>query len=236
MQGDEPHRPEFKVFAHRGFSAAYPENTLLAFKEALALGVDGIELDVHSTADGTAVVIHDRAVERTTNGSGHVDELPLATLQRFDAGRGERVPTLAEVLELVQDRAYLDIEVKGRGIEAQVLQILAAYSRSNVAISSFDWDTLRVFRQLDSTIELWPLAEIATAGLLKIAADLGSPAVALYAAAYTAESAEVFRDVELEAMIWTVNDEHEARRVRDLGAWALCTDAPDRIMAVFDAR
>src|SRR4051812_42119977 len=115
MQGDEPHRIECKVFAHRGFSATYPENTLLAFKKALVLGIDGIELDVHATADGFPVVIHDRAVERTTNGAGHVDELPLATLRRFDAGRGERVPTLAEVLELVQDRAYLDIEVKGRG-------------------------------------------------------------------------------------------------------------------------
>src|SRR5215203_4636045 len=106
-----------QIYAHRGASAHHPENTLIAFRHALAIGVDGIELDVHATADSIPVVIHDRDVGRTTDGTGHVDEIPLATLQTFDAGDGERVPTLAAVLELVGGAAHLDVELKGTGIE-----------------------------------------------------------------------------------------------------------------------
>src|SRR5215207_5148781 len=99
------------IYAHRGASVDHPENTLRAFRHALALGVDGIELDVHATADGIPVVIHDRDIRRTTTGVGYVDEIPLAWLQTFDAGAGERVPSLAEVLALVGDAARLDVEI-----------------------------------------------------------------------------------------------------------------------------
>src|SRR5215216_2965630 len=115
------------IYAHRGASAVHPENTLLAFRQALAVGVDGIELDVHATADGIPVVIHDRDIGRTTDGVGYVDQIQLARLETFDAGDGERVPTLAEVLALVGDAAHLDIEIKGAGIERVVLEVLAKY-------------------------------------------------------------------------------------------------------------
>src|SRR5918995_540256 len=147
------------IYAHRGASAIHPENTLRAFRHALALGVDGIEFDVHATADGIPVVIHDRDVERTTDGAGYVDEMPLARLQTFDAGDGERVPTLAAVLALVGDAVQLDIEIKGLGIERAVLEVLAQYPAVTWAISSFDWNTLRTVRRLDAAAELWPLAE-----------------------------------------------------------------------------
>src|SRR3954451_9459692 len=115
------------IYAHRGASAIHPENTLRAFRHALAIGADGIELDVHATADGIPVVIHDRDVERTTDGGGYVDEMPLARLETFDAGDGERVPTLAAVLTLVGDAAQLDIEIKGAGFKRAVLEVLAQF-------------------------------------------------------------------------------------------------------------
>src|SRR3954467_9018503 len=115
------------IYAHRGASAIHPENTLRAFRHALAIGADGIELDVHATADGTPVVIHDRDVERTTDGAGYVDEMPLARLETLDAGDGERVPTLAAVLELVGAAVQLDIEIKGAGVERAALEVLAEY-------------------------------------------------------------------------------------------------------------
>src|SRR5687768_7789256 len=115
------------VYAHRGSSGTYPENTLLAFREALAAGVAGIELDVHATADSVPIVIHDRDVERTTDGRGFIDQMHLARVQSLDAGRGERVPTLAELLELVGDHVHLDIEIKSLDIERFVLDVLAAY-------------------------------------------------------------------------------------------------------------
>jgi len=218
-----------QIYAHRGASAIHPENTLRAFRHALAIGVDGIELDVHATADGIPVVIHDRAVERTTDGAGYVDEMPLARLATFDAGDGERVPTLADVLALVGDAAHLDIEIKGAGIERAVLDVLAEYPDVRWAISSFAWDTLRAVRQLDSVAEIWPLAERVADDLFAVAAELESPAVSLFTGAYTDESAVSLNNAGLRVVVWTVNDPREARRVADLGAFALCTDDPQRI-------
>ncbi len=219
------------IYAHRGWSSHFPENTLLAFEKALELGVEGIELDIHLTADGWPVVIHDRSLQRTTNGSGNIDELPRAHIRSLDAGSGQRVPLLEEVLALVEDRVHLDIEIKGRGIEAAVLGVLAKYPRSRWAISSFDWDTLRRVRGLDPHAELWPLAERCDNELINIALEVGAPAVSLYAGDYTAASAVRLRDAGLRAVVWTVNQPAEALRVRDLGAFALCTDDPAMIAA-----
>jgi glycerophosphoryl diester phosphodiesterase len=116
-------------FAHRGASARAPENTLAAFEEAIRLGVDAIELDVHLSADGVPVVIHDDTVDRTTDGRGAVGALSLAALRRLDAGswfgarfRGERIPTLEEALDCARGRCGLNIEIKetGRGAARRV--------------------------------------------------------------------------------------------------------------------
>ena len=219
------------IYAHRGASAIHPENTLRAFRHALAIGVDGIELDVHATADGIPVVIHDRDIGRTTDRDGYVDQISLERLETFDAGQGERVPTLAEVLALVGDTAHLDIEIKGSDVELAVLDVLAQHPAVRWAISSFAWDTLRTLRRLDPVAELWPLAERAGDDLIAVATELTSPAVSLYTAAYTAENAAKLRDAGLRVMVWTVNDSIEARRVADLGASGLCTDDPQRLMA-----
>lgn len=102
------------VAAHRGFCAKFPENTMLAFREAVKLGVDQIETDVRITRDGELVLIHDATLERTTNGSGKVCDYTLAELKLLDAGRGEQIPTLRELFELVKDHPAmtLDLEFK----------------------------------------------------------------------------------------------------------------------------
>src|SRR5687768_13536857 len=113
-----------RIYAHRGASSTKPENTLAAFREALDIGADGIEFDVHATVERVPVVIHDRNVGRTTNGAGNVDELTLAEVGALDAGNGERVPTLADVLALVGARAHLDVEIKHAGIEREMVTVL----------------------------------------------------------------------------------------------------------------
>lgn len=217
------------IYAHRGASAEYPENTLAAFERALRLGVDGIELDLRASADGVPVVIHDRDLGRTTDGAGNVDDFALAELRALDAGRGERIPTLLEVLDLVDGAVTLDLEIKERGIERAVLDVLATYPGSRWAISSFDWSSLRDVRLFSAGADLWPLAEGWSDGLLAIAQDLGLSTVAISADAYTVENAETLRAAGLRAMVWTVNEIAEARRQRNLGAFALCTDDPARI-------
>src|SRR6187200_2440153 len=100
------------IYGHRGASAELPENTLPAFALAKELGAYGIELDVHLSRDGVPVVIHDESVDRTTNGSGDVANLDLASLRQLDAGNGATIPTLIEVLDVVGDTLHVDIEVK----------------------------------------------------------------------------------------------------------------------------
>jgi len=112
------------VAAHRGFSSDYPENTMSAFKAAIDVGVDQIETDVRITKDGELVLIHDPTVDRTTNGSGKVNSFTLAELKQLDAGKGEKIPTFIELMELVKDHPTmtLDIELKERpeGVDKQI--------------------------------------------------------------------------------------------------------------------
>jgi len=220
-----------KTYGHRGASKIEPENTLRSFQRALDMGVDGIELDVQVTTDRVPVILHDRNLGRTTNRSGPVDFLSLEELRCVDAGKGEGVPTFAEVLELVGDRAHIDIEIKQGGIEREVLEVLAAYPRSRWAISSFDWTTLECVRELSATADLWLLAILISDALFTTARDLKASAISLYAPGYTPSSAGALRTAGLDAVIWTVNEVAEAQRVRDLGAMGLCTDVPDVIMA-----
>lgn len=145
------------VAAHRGWSALYPENTMLAFRKAIEIGVDQIETDIHMTADGELVCIHDATVDRTTNGTGKVCEKTLAELRSLDAGikkgaefAGERIPTFIEFMELVKDHPTLtlDLELKvyptaGREAIAfeicdRVLKIVDEYGFSDrVVINTF---------------------------------------------------------------------------------------------------
>jgi glycerophosphoryl diester phosphodiesterase len=100
--------------AHRGASAQFPENTLMAFRQAIEQGVDMLEIDVHSTADDQLVVIHDRTLERTTNGHGNVHDHRFHELRQLDAGQGERIPLFEEVIQLAREAEIrLCVEIKG---------------------------------------------------------------------------------------------------------------------------
>jgi glycerophosphoryl diester phosphodiesterase len=114
------------IIAHRGASAYEPENTLRAFERAIDMGATVLELDIHLSRDGHPIVIHDAELSRTTNGTGRVDDLPLEQIKRFDAGLGEQVPTLLEVIELARGRAQLYIELKGQRTPEPVVEALRA--------------------------------------------------------------------------------------------------------------
>jgi len=215
-----------KIYGHRGASAFEPENTLLAFRRAIEIGVEGLELDVQCTSDRVPVVLHDRDLARTTNGSGQIDSISFAQLRQFDAGRGEVVPTLEEVLTLVEDTVHLDIEIKQIGIESEVLTVLGGHPDVKWTVSSFDWTSLERFRTLSPSADIWLLGVVASDALFSTARRLKASGVALYAPSFTTQTAPRFREAGLTVTIWTVNDIDEAKRVRELGANALCTDDP----------
>ncbi len=223
------------IYAHRGASKAEPENTLRAFRRALDAGVHGIELDLHATADGIPVVIHDADVSRTTDGIGKVASLQYAELATLDAGRGERIPTLAEVLSLAGDRVHFDLEIKQRGIEREVLAVLARFPSARWAISSFDWDILRAVRSSAPSADLWVLSMALSDDVFAVADEIGATAVSLYAPAFTPDAAESLARAGLRTVVWTVNDPAVATEMKRMGAYGLCTDVPEVILSALAA-
>jgi glycerophosphoryl diester phosphodiesterase len=218
------------IYGHRGSPATHPENTLFSFLAAIEAGCDGIELDVWGSGDGIPVVIHDRQLDRTTNGAGNVDATPLSELQQLDAGNGEPIPTLAETLDLIPESIHLDIEVKGQGVEEAILRQLADRSRSSWAISSFDWEILRAFRTLDDEIDLWVLTTRVTARSIQEAVALRATTLAVNHRHYRPVSAKRVAKTTLRVMAWTANDIDECRRLQKLDVHAVCTDDPARIL------
>ena len=232
------------LFAHRGVSARYPENTKAAFYAASKLPIAGIELDVHVTADGEVVVIHDETIDRTSNGSGYVKDMTLQQLRLYDYGswfseeqKGESIPTLGEVLELfVATHHRINIELKTDvfsydGIEALVLKEIAMHQMTErVIISSFNHESLQTVAKMAPYIE--------TAALFaEILVDFTSytaiiPANAIHVSLPTAFRKSIGRALEKEATIrvYTVNDIEYVKQLQQLGIQAVFTDDPETIL------
>ena len=218
-----------RIYAHRGVSARYPENTLAAFRAALGAGVDGVELDIHCSADGIPVVIHDDRLERTTNSSGSVTARTVAELRALDAGNGEGVPTLEEVVELADGRLHFDIEIKGTQCEQGVLEVLQRHPNTRAAISSFDWEILATMRALDPAVELWVLNSTVSDEAVAVARELAATTLAVEHWAVSSSAMAKATAAGLAVMAWTVNKRKEADRLRSLGVAAICTDDPSGV-------
>jgi len=154
-----------KVIAHRGASADAPENTLAAFQLALEYGADGIELDVMLSLDGQLVVIHDDTVNRTTDGSGRVRDMTLEELQAFNAGNGQKIPSLSEVFDLFGGKFLINIELKNYSslfdsLPVQVAELVKEYElEETVIISSFNPFNLPRFRRRLPEVKLGLLTQ-----------------------------------------------------------------------------
>lgn len=217
------------VYAHRGASSELPENTLAAFARAVGYGVKGIELDVHLSADGVPVVIHDETVDRTTNGIGNVADHTVSQLASLDAGNGEKVPTLAEVLELVSGKLHVNIEVKAAAAADAVLTEVTRHLGLEFAISSFIHDVLRHARKGDATVELWPLIGALSDEAIETALEIGAPQLNIHNAMVNQEIIDYARSKGLGLWVWTVNEPARAIELVSLGAVGICTDAPHAI-------
>jgi len=218
------------IIAHRGFSGQHPENTLRAFRAAEALGVDMVECDVHASADGALIVIHDANLERTTNGLGPVREKTLAQLQALDAGAGERLPTLEELLEAI--KLPVVVEVKARGA---VEPLLALYRRQPELAQrlwpiSFGHALIRELTEripgltagvlyAGTPVEPWTLAESAGAKILLPALETVAP-----------EEVAAAHGHDLLLSVWTADTEEEFAYCQRIGVDGIATNHPDRLL------
>ena len=229
------------TIAHRGASALYPENTLRAFIAAAELGADMCEFDVRMTRDGEVMVIHDATVNRTTDGRGRVAAMSAAAIKRLDAGvrfgaefRGERIPTLAEVAgALGERRCGMDVELKARGLEARVCEVLRGCGAIEGAIvSSFDWDQLKIVAAQEPGLRLALLGEKAPAALLEAAPAMRAFAIApRFDLADAALCAEAHRR-GLAVYVWTVDDASAMRRLIAAGVDGIMTNNPKHLREV----
>jgi glycerophosphoryl diester phosphodiesterase len=246
------------VFAHRGGGGLFPENTLEAFEYSAKMGVDVLELDVHSTADGALVVMHDATVDRTTNGSGRVNDLTLAEIKQLDAGfhftpdggktfpfrgRGIRVPTLQEIFDAFSETKF---NVEPKQAEPSIVKPLCEKIRARkmtdkVIVGSFRQTAIDEFRAA--------CTEVATAATPAEVRDF----LALYKIGLgetyrppmqvlqiperigaleivSKDFVETARRLNLQVHVWTINETEDMRRLLDLGVDGIMTDYPDRLL------
>jgi glycerophosphoryl diester phosphodiesterase len=225
---------------HRGAKGLEPENTLRSIRKALELGCRWVEIDVWQV-EGELLVFHDRRLERCTNGRGPLLRTPLAELRRLDAGGGEQIPLLAEVLDQVRGKASINIEIKGPDVVSALVdavraELAAGTPPEAMLVSSFDHPQLEGFHQAETGVPIGALTYGFPQGLAAYAERLG---------AWSANVALEFVDrrlVEdahargLKVLVYTVNEPDDIEAMDRLGVDAIFSDYPDRVFTYLRSR
>lgn len=250
VAGSAPGAARPAIAAHRGGALLWPENSLTAYREALALGVDAVETDVHLTADAIPVLLHDAALDRTTTGAGPVRDRTLAELAavRLRGPDGivtaEPVPTLAQLLDLLApSRAGLLLELKagpGRqryaGIEERALGLVRARGLlGRTVVMAFEPETVVRVRDLEPGIATAVLIvrgrqrrdQLAAEEALDRARAVGATHVGVHFRLLDRALIAALQGAGLRVGAWTVNEEGDLRRVLDLAPDVVITDRPD---------
>ena len=220
------------VIGHRGAAGLAPENTLPGFTIACALGVDAVELDVHSL-HGRLIVIHDDTLDRTTSGNGPLASLNLAALRALNAGGGHPIPFLEEVFEALPADVGINVELKGVGTAAPVAAFLREgdQRQRDVLVSSFDLDELRRFAELTGdAFKVAPLFRHWSDRIPEIAAKLGAWSVNLNRRLASLPRIGAIRARGCRVLVYTVDDVSVAQRLFAWGATGIFTDFPDQMI------
>lgn len=229
------------IIAHRGAKGMSPENTLGAFKLGLEQGCEGIELDVHLSADGELIVIHDHTLDRTTDRKGAIAEKTLAEIKEADAGswyseayKGEKVPTLAEVFDLVPASVMINIEIKapGNGMEQKLADFLSERGRiDNVVTSSFDHKSVRRLKLIEPKAKIGLLYANNLLDPTAYARSFDVEVYSLHPHFRAIDAEDVAKAVEngLKVYPYTANEVHDFKELNEKGVSGIITDFPGRL-------
>ncbi|PYM72486.1 MAG: hypothetical protein DME03_17970 [Candidatus Rokuibacteriota bacterium] len=237
--------PGFMAIAHRGASSYAPENTFAAFDLAIAMGARHIELDVHFSSDGHLVVIHDDAVNRTTDGAGPVTGHSLAALTALDAGawfdprfKGERIPTLGAVLERYKGRAHVHVEIKGHsaGLAQKTADLVRARGvAGQVTITSFQIAKLEETRAYAPELPTgWLVGQVSDASIAQARA-MGLTQLCPRADTVTPALVSRLHAERFVVRAWGVATEDLMRQVVTAGADGMTVNFPDKLLAYLAA-
>ena len=240
------------VVAHRGFSGAPPENTLAAFRKAIEVGSDMIELDIQLSKDGKIVVIHDETLERTTNGRGRVADLTFRELRDLDAGSwfdaqfsGEKIPTLQEVLELAKGKALVNIEIKNPShgkypiadLAAKVLRMVRDERMlTRVIFSSFNPASLEYIRNHEPRAWVALLFHRDWNSLTDLPGEKEYEVLNLRNSYLSKAKIAKIHQEGKRVNVYTVNSEEELEQFVNWGADGLITNHPERLIRVLKSR
>ena len=222
-----------EIIAHRGASGQFPENTLLAFSEAITQGADAIELDVFAL-NGELVVIHDHHLNRTTNATGSIYPLSLAQLQQIDAGQGQTIPLLWHVLQLVQHKLWLNIELKGPDTVKPLLTLLQRaeqelkFDCSTLIISSFNHHLLAELKQLRPELKLGALTASLPLEYAAFASELGAYSVHCDVSFIDQKFVGDAKRRGLKTYVYTVDYADDIEKLQRLGVDGIFTNYPAR--------
>jgi glycerophosphoryl diester phosphodiesterase len=215
---------------HRGAAGHAPENTLAAIQKGIALGVDFVEIDVRRTADGVLVVLHDETVNRTTNGRGRVDQLSIRDLKKLDAGSGEDIPTLEEVLKAVAGRSGLMLELKVKGVAQQTFEaVREAGFKNPVIYASFLHDELTHVRTVDPEASLMVLFGRLPHTPVTCAMEYRASHVGLRHDTATRRLVDAFHREDLLVFVYTADSFGDIQHALSIGVDGVISNFPERI-------
>lgn len=220
---------------HRGAKGHAPENTLISFQKALDMHVDGIELDVHLSADGELIVIHDEKIDRTTNGIGTINTLSLSELKTFRINQEHKIPTLKEVLDLVNHQCFINVELKGNGTAKPVVSLIEEYvlkknwKYNHFIISSFDWNALKEVRSLNSKIPIGILTHTDLELAIAFAKFIKAEAIHPHFHLLNQEKTEQMQKESFDVFPWTVNETEDIKKIKSFKVNGIISDFPDKL-------
>lgn len=226
-----------QIIGHRGAMGHAPENTVLSVQKALTLDVDGIEIDVFRCQSGEIVVFHDKKLNKLTDGKGRIEQKTWAQLQELQVMGSEPIPVLEEIIQLINGRVRLNIELKGKNTSKGVFNIMQTavesgrWKMNQLYVSSFDWEELSEFRKLTNQFGIAVLTDNNPLNTIPIAHELNAFAINPNHNELTLEIIKQIQGEGFEVLTWTVND---TARIHELTSWgvdAIITDFPDRAIS-----
>jgi glycerophosphoryl diester phosphodiesterase len=220
---------------HRGARGHEPENTLIGFQKAIDIHVDRIELDVHLSSDNELMVIHDETVDRTTDGKGLVNQFSLPELKRFRIEKQHAIPTLSDVLNLIDQRCDINIELKSYETADKVVDLIEKYiseknwNYNQFLVSSFDWNALQQVNLLNSKIAIGVLTETDLELALAFAKFIQAKSIHPYFHLVNEENTARIQEQGFQVFPWTVNEIEDIKKIKTYNVNGIISDFPDRL-------
>jgi glycerophosphoryl diester phosphodiesterase len=223
------HRSILKI-GHRGAAGHAPENTLASLERGVALGADYVEFDIQRTLDGRLVLMHDKFVNRTTNGTGRLSEMGWDELSRLDAGAGQRIPLLQQTLEAASGRVGLILESITPGIGPEVYRQVSDFGyRGPVIFSSFLHGDILAIRELDEQVMTMALMESVPITRTAFAREARATHAGIALDSMTSEFGEALHRAGLRILLYTADTQQEISLAEALGADGIISNFPERI-------